>query len=522
MAAALEILREEVRKKDELIVGLEGQIKRQQAMIERMQQQLEELLRRTYGRRSEKLDVNQLLMEGLILDADGEGRVQEEPEAPPPATPTRRRKKKGGRRPLPEHLPRQEIIVPVPEEEKICPLTGKERPFIGYEQSEKLEYVPETLRVNVYKREKYGSPMGAEENGVLTAPVLPAVVSKCLADTGLLAHVAVAKFDDHLPLYRQERQLLRQGVEISRQTMASWLGQMGRGLRCLGELLGDLVLQSGVVHHDDTPVKMLDPGAGKTKETRLWVAVSGAGPPLVHFSFSTDRKQHTPIDFFEGYSGALMCDEYAGYVNVDCADLLSCWAHARRYVEKAQTTEPAFATEVLLEIARLYRIEERIAEASDDERLRTRQAESRPQLGVIFSLLESREFLPQSPMRKAAQYILNHRKRLSRFVEDPRLPIDNNVAERAIRRVAIGRKNWLFLGSETGGQTAATLMSLLGTCWANRVNGWAYLKDVLDRLPTHPEDRREELLPHLWIENHPAARLPDQNGRRAQATNGVG
>lgn len=510
MAAALAILQKEVRKKDEVIVELDAQIKRQESTIERMQEQMEDLLRRLYGRKSEKLDINQLLMEGMILAADGEAHT---PEPPPPAdVPVKPRgKRKGnGRRPLPDHLPRHEIIVPVPEAEKICPLSDQPRPFIGYEESEKLEYIPETLRVNVYKREKYGSPMGAEENGVVTAAVPAAVVDRCLADTGMLAHVAVAKFDDHLPLYRQERMLLRQGVEASRKTMAGWLRGMAAGLSGLWELLAEQILASGVVMHDDTPVKMLDPGAGKTKETRLWVAVSGAGPPLVHFSFSLSRKQKNPLDFFNGYTGALMCDEYPGYANVDCGALLSCWAHARRYVEKAQTVEPAFAAEVLLETARLYRIEERIREAPPTERLSVRQTESTKQLTVIFDLLQSREFRPKSPMHRAARYALSNRERLSRFTEDPRLPIDNNAAERAIRRVAIGRKNWLFLGSETGGRSAAILMSLLGTCWANRVNAWAYLKDVLDRMPSTPEDQLGQLLPHIWIEEHPQARLPKQ------------
>lgn len=511
MTAALAMLQEEVLKKDELIVRLDLQNKRLQATIERMQQQMNDMLRRLYGRKSERLDINQLLMDGLILSADGEGMA---PEPPPPVdSPVRPRAKgkQNGRRPLPDHLPRHEIIVPVPEEQKICPVTGQPRPFIGYEESQKLEYIPETLRVNVYKREKYGSPMGAEENGVLTAPVPPALIDRCMADTGMLAYVAVAKFDDHLPLYRQERILLRQSVEVSRKTMAGWLGSMAAGLNGLWKLTAEQIMASGVVLHDDTPVKMLDPGAGKTKETRLWVAVAGVGPPLVHFSFSLSRRQEAPIDFFAGYTGALMCDEYAGYANVDCGNLLSCWAHARRYVEKAQTVEPAFATQVLLEIARLYRIEEQIRHASDAERLRVRQTESARQLKIIFDLLESHQFRPQSPMQRAIQYALNNRERLCRYTGDPRLPIDNNAAERAIRRVAIGRKNWLFLGSETGGQTAAILMSLLGTCWANRVNAWTYLKDVLDRLPTWPEERLGELLPHVWLQTHPAALLPKQN-----------
>lgn len=517
MASDVAILQEEVRKKDGTIAELDRLVKRQQATIEQMQQRMNDMLRKLYGRGSEKLDINQLLMDGVILDADREinaTQAAEAVETTAPAPEPRRKPRRNGRCPLPEHLPRHEIIIPVPEEQRRCPITGKERPVIGYEEAEKLEYIPETLRVNVYKREKLGSPMGAEEGGVLTAELPPAVVERCLADTGMLAHVSVAKFDDHLPLYRLERILARQGVPLTRQTMAGWLGRLGEGLSVLRDLLGTRILESGVVLHDDTPVRMLDPGAGKTRESRLWVAVSGAGPPMVHFTFSTSRKQETPIDFFRGYDGALMCDEYAGYANVDCATLMSCWAHARRYVEKAKMIEPAFATELLLEIATLYLIEKRIAAASDEERLRVRRTESAAQLQKVFDLAASREFRPRSPMYTATQYILKNRVRLSHYTENPQLPIDNNAAERAIRRVAIGRKNWLFLGSETGGQTAAVLMSLLGSCWANRANAWAYLKDVLDRLPTHPRDQLDALLPHRWIEAHPEARLPDQNARR--------
>ena len=511
MAAALAILQEEVRKKDETIAELDRHIKRQQATIERMQQQMEDLLRQRYGQRSEKLDINQLLMDGLVLGADGEAQP---PELPPPTelpTKPRRKSKHQGRRPLPDHLPRNEIIIAAPEEEKVCATTGQPRPFIGYEDSEKLEYIPETLQVNVYRREKYGSPMGAEENGVFTAALPPTVVARCSADTGMLAHVAVAKFDDHLPLYRQERILLRQRVEVSRKTMAGWLRGTAAGLSGLSDLIAEQILESGVVGHDDTPVQMLDPGAGKTKKTRLWVAVSATGPPMVHFAFSLSRHQKAPIAFFRNYAGAVICDDYPGYANIDCGRLLYCWAHARRYVEKAKNVEPAFATQVLLEIAQIYRIEKRIRDASEEERRDVRQTESAQQLDTIFALLKSRTFRPKSPMQKAIEYTLDNRKGLTHFTEDPQLPIDNNAAERAIRRVAIGRKNWLFLGSETGGRTAAVLMSLLGTCWANRVNAWAYLKDVLDRMPYTPEDQLKQLLPHVWIKKHPEARLPKQD-----------
>ena len=509
MTITLEIHNKALLEKDEIIAKYENVIVSLEGQILRMQGQLEALIRQMYGRKSEKLDPNQLLMETLILSADGAAMasVPEVPVSAPQGEPVARRKGHG-RRPLPDHLPRHEIIIPVPEEEKTCPVTGTERPFLGYEESQKLEYIPETLRINVYKREKYGSPMGAEENGVITAPLPQTVLNRCLADTGLLAHVAVSKFDDHLPLFRQQKMLSRQGVDIQRTTMAGWLNGLGEALSGLDRLISRHILDCGVVHHDDTPVKMLDPGAGKTKETRLWVAVSGNGPPLVHFAFSLNRRQEHPIDYFRGYSGALMCDEYAGYANVDCSKLLSCWAHARRYIEKAKTVEPAFATELLWEIAELYKIEDRIKDLDEPARLRIRQDKSVAQIESIFKILESREFRPQSPMQKAKQYALNNRKALTIYTTDSRFPIDNNPAERAIRRVAIGRKNWLFLGSETGGETAATLMSLLGTCWANNINSWTYLKSVLDLLPATPEKDLAQLLPHRWIETHPEARLP--------------
>lgn len=510
MAAALEILHKKIAEKDEFIEVLTHRLEEQQSVIRRMQHQLEELLRSRYGRRSEKLDINQLLLDGMIIDADGQA-VAPSPQPETESAPAPRRKSRHkGRCALPDHLPRHEIIVPVPEEEKVCAITGEPRPFLGYEETPKLEYIPETLRVNVYKREKYGSPMGAEEQGVVTAPLMPVLIERCMADAGMLAYVGVSKFDDHLPLFRLERILLRQGVTVSRKTMSGWLRRLADGVRCLDKRIEHHILACGIVHHDDTPVNMLDPGAGQTQRTRLWVSASGAGPPMVHFAFTTDRSQGMAIDFFDGYTGALMCDEYAGYPNVDCGVFLSCWAHARRYVEKAKDVEPAFAVQMLLEIARLYKIETRITDASDEERARIRTTESVEQLDRIFELFEQQTFRPQSPMQKAKQYILGHRESLKAYTTDPRYPIDNNVAERAIRRVAIGRKNWLFLGSETGGKTAATLMSLLGTCWANRINAWAYLNDVIQKLPITPAEQIDSLLPHVWIESNPDARLPKQ------------
>lgn len=493
-------LMEVLAKKDAIIEKLSGE-------LETLRHQHELLLKRMFGRGSEKIDPNQLMLEALMLSA--EGTTAPAPELPPAPTPAPAApSKRNGREPIAAHLKRNIIEIDAPAAAKICPVTGKERPLIGYEETEKYHYVPETLEVNVYRRAKYGSVMGAEENGVFTAEMPESLVPRCLADASMLAHIAVSKFDDHLPLNRLEKMFLRQGAEISRKTMSDWMRALAEGLRLLQRRIRENILACGVVHHDDTPVDRLDPGAGQARESRLWVAVSGCGPPLIHFAFTPNRKQQHVIEFFRDYGGAIMCDEYAGYMNVASGIMQSCWAHARRKIHDDCVSQPAYRAKVLLEITALYKIEERIRDAGTEERAVVRTTESRAQLAKVFEAVESGTFSPGSAMSKARNYILAHRKGLSAFVEDQRLPIDNNPAERAIRRVAIGRKNWLFLGSETGGETAATLMTILGTCWANRVNPQAYLEAVIRDLPGTLTTNLDDLLPHRWVESHPEARLP--------------
>lgn len=496
----------ELAEKDAMIEKLGGQLKR-------LQEQFELMVKRMYGKKSEKLDPNQVLMEELMLSVEGTSAPVVEASDKPgeKSQPTKARSKRNGRMPIPEHLKRNLIDLDVPEAEKICPVTKKERPLIGYEQTEKYHYVKETLEVNVYRRAKYGSPMGAEENGVVVADLPECLIPRCMADSAMLAHVAVAKFDDHLPLYRIEKMFMRQGAKISRKTMADWLRQLAEGLQPLEKRIKERILACGVVHHDDTPVKRLDPGMGKTSEGRLWVSVSGQGPPLVHFAFTPNRKQQHVLSFFRGYSGAVMCDEYAGYGNIDLGVKQSCWAHVRRKFHEAAKSEPVFAEEVLQSIGKLYAIEKRIKDWGSAERTQVRDQDSRAQLEKVFTLLESSKATPGSTIGKAVYYALAHRKGLMAYLEDEKLPIDNNPAERAVRRVAIGRKNWLFLGSETGGETAATLMTLLGSCWANRVNAQDYLSDVIAKLPGTSPDQLDALLPDQWITEHPESVLPDQN-----------
>lgn len=493
-----------LEKKDTVIENLSAQLKL-------LQQQMEIMIKRMHGKSSEKLDPNQTMMDELMLQVEGTTAPVVAPASAEAEVKPKKKSKRNGRMPIPEHLKRNVIDLDVPESEKICPETGKERPFIGYEETEKYHYVKESLEVNVYRRAKYGSVMGAEENGVAIASLPECMIPRCLADASMLAHVAVSKFDDHLPLYRIEKQFLRQGASISRKTMVDWLRRLGEGLSPLANHIKKHILETGVVHHDDTPVNRLDPGVGQTVESRMWVAVSGKGPPLVHFSFSPNRKQAHVISFFRGYSGAVMCDEYGGYPNIDSGVTQSCWAHVRRKFNDAKLSEPRFAEEILVEIAGLYRLEKKVAGLSSKERSQVRDKESRAQTEKIFEKLESASFVPKSPIMKAVNYALGHRKGLEAYLDNQELPIDNNPAERAIRRVAIGRKNWLFLGSEHGGETAATLMTLLGSCWANRVNAQDYLTEIIEKLPGTSQEEYDTLLPHVWVKSHPEALLPNQN-----------
>jgi transposase len=496
----------ELAAKDAVIEKLGGQLKR-------LQEQFELMVKRMHGKKSEKLDPNQVLMEELMLSVEGTTApvVEVSEKAEEKAQTAKARSKRNGRMPIPEHLKRNIIDLDVPEAEKICPVTKKERPLIGYEQTEKYHYVKETLEVNVYRRAKYGSPIGAEENGVVVADLPECLIPRCMADSSMLAYVAVAKFDDHLPLYRIEKMFMRQGAKISRKTMADWLRHLAEGLQPLEKRIKERILACGVVHHDDTPVKRLDPGMGKTTESRLWVSVSGQGPPLVHFAFTPNRKQQHVLSFFRGYSGAVMCDEYAGYGNMDVGVLQSCWAHVRRKFHEASQSEPVFGEQVLQAIAKLYAIEKKIMGWEPDIRAQARREDSRKQVQAVFELISSGSFTPASRMNKAVQYALGHRKGLSAYLDNEKLPIDNNPAERAVRRVAIGRKNWLFLGSETGRETAATLMTLLGSCWANKVNAQDYLSDIIAKLPGTTPDQLDALLPDQWITEHPEAVLPNQN-----------
>ncbi len=479
---------------------------RQQSTIKALQERIKVYIKRLYGRKSEKIDVSQMVFDDIILAA--EKCLRPEEPAPHPDIVEEKvrahiRRKHKGRNPLPPELERIEHYLDIPDEEKVTS-DGKERPIIGLDITEKLDYRPGVLVVNRYIRPKYGADDDIEGAGVKQHPPVDGPIDKCLAETSLLAHIITEKYEHHSPLYRQEIKFDRLGVDVSRKTMAGWMARCADALNPLYDYMREEMLNYDIALNDDTPVKVLDPGHGKTHQGYMWCTVGGEKFKYTMFNFTMSRSRAGPSEFFKGYKGSLLTDDYAGYNEVlrnEEIVHIGCWAHVRRYFKEAQDTSPRAANEMLTLIARLYKIEQTIKHTSADKRLKTRRKESRPQLAKILLWLRARkkEYLPQSPISKAIRHALKIRRTLTRYTKDGRLPIDNNLAENGIRPIALGRKNWLFLGSEAGGRTAAILMSFCATCRKLKINTRAYLTDVLKRINSHPMSKIDELLPEQWM-----------------------
>ena len=334
----------------------------------------------------------------------------------------------------------------------------------------------------------------------MAEPVAAAIIERGQADSSLLAQVVIAKYVDHLPLYRQEALYARSGITLSRTTLAEWIGAIGVALQPLADRLGERLRQQPVLHADETPVAMLDPGAGKTKRAYLFAYRSAADPPEVVFDFQTSRSGVHARQFLRDWRGSLMVDDYAGYKAGFAGGIteLGCWAHARRkWHEQHVASGSAIAAEALARIAVLYRIEQAARTMSVAERHGYRQEHTVPVLDALKTWLGQLQstVAGSSGTGKALAYTLRRWDALSRYVEDGRYPIDNNPVENAIRPIALGRKNWLFAGSEQAGKRAAAIMSLLATAKANDLDPHAWLTDTLARLPTTLDRDIDTLLP---------------------------
>jgi len=481
--------------------------------VNMLQHQVEQLLRRIYGRRSEKMDPNQLMFDGLLLEAlEQPAAPHDDATTPQPNTAladkrsSTARRRHPGRLPIPEHLERVEIILDIADQDKVCPRTGKPLKRIGWEVSEKLEYRPGRLLVNVYKRPKYASPDNGSsgEVGVITAPMPDHPIERCKADVGLLSQVIVSKFADHLPLYRQDGIFEREGVTIPRATQTSWIMQSYEAISLLGQALKEAVVESDVLFTDDSIIPLQQKGLGRVRKARLWVYVRGdPDPPLAVYDFSLDRSKKRPLNFLGDYQGYVHADAYSGYDELFRRQAIievGCWVHARRKFDEAVSSRPKEATEIMARIAQLYKVEDACRQMSPEDRCRLRQERAKPIIDGIFERLGELKVatLPSEPLSKAIDYALNQRQALCRYLDDGRLKPDNNTSENAIRPLALGRKNWLFAGSERGARAAALFLGLVQSCKACQVNPWEYFNDVLRRIMSHPVKSLRELLPDRW------------------------
>ncbi len=413
------------------------------------------------------------------------------------------------RREFPSHLVREtQTIAP---QDIACPSCSGELKHLGEDVCEMLELEPVRFRVIRQVRPKLAC---AQCDTIVQAPAPSRPIERGMAGPGLLAHVLVAKYGDHLPLYRQSEMYAREGVELDRTLLAQWVGNVSALLRPLTDALKLHVFDTDVVHADDTPIPVLAPGNGKTKTGRLWTYVRDERPrageiaPAVWFAYSPDRKGEHPQRHLESFRGILQADGFAGFSKIyDGGQVLeaACWAHVRRkFVDLHELHKSVLAEQMLDRIGALYAVEKEIRGRSPDQRYAVRQEQSRPLLQAMKAWIDQqlRTLSQKSEMAKALRYALNRWEALERYAHDGRIEIDNNAAERALRCVALGRKNFLFAGSDAGGERAAAIYSLIGSAKLNGHNPEAFLRDVLERIADHPINRISELLPwNLRIAN---------------------
>lgn len=473
-------------------------------------------MRRMFGSKAEKIDLAQIKLPfEELLDiaaaeqADEPNAVAREAADDEEGTSTQKHKRKGahGRKPLPKDLPRIRVEIHPEEHERTCTCCKEPLTAIGEETTEELDFHPATLTVTEYVRVKYACKRC--EEGVVIAPLPPRVIEKGRPGPGLLAHILVSKYADHLPLHRLEGIFERHGVDLSRQTMCDWVAAVSEPLSWIVAEQKKSVLESFTIHSDDTSLLCQEnfSGAGK-RRSYLWAYV-GERSEIV-YDFTLSRERDGPERWLTGWEGYLQVDGYSGYNRLFASGTVievACWAHVRRKYFDALVSDSARASMMLALIQRLYRIESRAKELTPAERAVLRREQATPILREIRARVDqdAKTVLPKSELGEAVTYATNQWDALMRYVEDGRLDIDNNEVERALRCVAVGRKNWLFAGSPKGGERAAVIYSLVSTCKLLGVEPFAYLRDVLERLPTHPRERIAELTPRLWKAAHAAA-----------------
>jgi transposase len=554
-----------------MIVELLATLQQRERDNEALRHRLDLLLKRLYGPRGERYDPNQLWLFADLAAAPDSPAAPTEPGQPAEADPPKRRARPHGRRRLPPQLLREPRHHVLSEAERLCSGCGQLRIDIGSDRSDQLDYRPASLFVIEHFVHKYVCPQcrpqrcgqgppAAQECAAMPAPaaepepVPPAAqsaesaaapdpqaplfagrveagaavvvaaakpalpIAKGLPGPGLLAHLIVSKYVDHLPLHRLERVYERQGLFLPRSTLCDWLAACGQLLGPLYKRLVAVVLRSRALHTDDTPVKMQELVSHRLSTARFWVYVGDAAHPYNVYDFTVNRKRDGPQQFLAQYQGYLHADAFSGYDGLYVPQArpgsagiieVACNAHARRKFYEARTSAALGSHQALAYYRQLYELERsaRKQDFTDTQKLQMRQDLSVPILEKFQQWLaaEREHVLPKSPLGEAIGYALNNWSALVRYTEAGFLAIDNNVAEREMKRIAIGRKNWLFVGSPAGGRTAAVLVSFTSTCYRLGVEPWAYLQDVLARLPTTSADQLDALLPDQWQAAQPAA-----------------
>ena len=473
-------------------------------LIDTLRGQIARLRRMQFGASSEKLgrEIEQLELALEELETERDVPVSKVADSGMVARPVPVRN-------LPGHLPREEVIHEPVSGACTCPDCGGALRPLGSDAHEMLDIVPVRWRVVRNVRPKYSCRVCEK---IVQAPAPVSAIARGKATFATLAHIVVSKFDHHLPLYRQAEMMAAQGLNIDRSTLASWTGQSAALLDPIVSRIRDEVLKADKIHADDTPVPVLDPGRGKTATGRLWVyaaddrASGSTAPRATWYRFTPDRTAAHPMAHLTGFRGFLQADAYAGYDGLYRSGVteIACWAHFRRKVFDLHERSPTpLTTDILERIGAIYAVEAGVRGQPPDVRWRSRHQNSRALVDALREVLDAalRRLSPKSDMARAIAYGTKRWPALSRFLGDGRLEIDNNIAERALRGVAVGRRNWLFAGSRAGGERAAAIYTVIQTCKANGVDPHAYIADVIAKVAGDwPASRWDELMPWKWMQ----------------------
>lgn len=485
--------------------------------IDKLKVEVAYLRRMKYGRSSEQLEHAQLeLVGGQVAQPAGAPTLNTEADGPEKSNVTsieqgrkkRQAQQRPGLRELPGHLPRR-TVVHTPQDGCTCQACGSGLCEIGQDVSEVLDYEPGSFHVVRHVRPKLAC---AGCSTITQAPAVSRPIDRGMAGAGLLAHVLVSKYADHTPLYRQCQIYAREGLDLQRSTLTDWVGQAARLLTPLADAIGRYVLRADKIHGDDTPIRVLGGAGNKARTGRLWVYVrddrpsAGTAAPAVWFQYSANRRGEHSAGHLKDFRGVLQADAFAGYNELYRDGRIveaACWSHARRKMwdihERQHRLTGTLAHQALQRIGKLFKVEAEISGKPPDERMRVRQDKTGPVLDDLKVWLNGTlaQISAKSPMALAIGYSLSNWTALVRFVDDGRIEAHNNAAERALRGVAIGRKNYLHLGSDAGGQSAAVIYTLLGTAKLSGINPQLYLRHVLERIADHPINRIDDLLP--WV-----------------------